>query len=95
MQGRSPPKAVVIRRSERLARKSRQRATKPALQAQNVLMKRLGITSSTAPPDASSFQQFVDTFTNTLSESQCEALDVLLPNVAPFVAAVESEPLLI
>jgi len=36
----------------------------------------------------------VDTFSNNLSESQCEALDVLLPNVAPFVAAVESEPLL-
>jgi hypothetical protein len=38
-RARSPPKTVAIRCSERLARKSRHRATKPAIQAQNVLMK--------------------------------------------------------
>ena len=58
----------------------------PALQAQNVLMRRF--------VDATSFQHFVDTFSSTLSKSQCEALDVLLPNMAPSVAAVESETLL-
>ena len=85
-RARSPAKAVTIRRSERLAKKSRSRATMPALQAQNVLMRRF--------VDATSFQHFVDTFSSTLSESQCEALDVLLPNMAPSVAAVESETLL-
>ena len=85
-RARSPPKAVTIRRSERLAKKSRSRATMPALQAQNVLMRRF--------VDATSFQHFVDTFSSTLSKSQCEALDVLLPNMAPSVAAVESETLL-
>ena len=44
-----------IRRSERLARKSHHRATKPALQAQNVMMKKLGLTSASCPPDATSF----------------------------------------
>jgi len=92
-RARSPPKTVAIRRSERLARKSRHRATKPAIQAQNVLMRRLGLASTNAAPDTSSYQQFVDTFSGTLSVSQCEALDVLLPNSAPMVVADESEPL--
>jgi len=69
-----------VRRSERLARKSRHRATEPALQAQNVMMKKLGLTSASCPPDATSFQQFVATFSSPLTTSQCEALDVLLPD---------------
>ncbi|KAG2619263.1 hypothetical protein PVAP13_3NG140895 [Panicum virgatum] len=56
------PQEFTIWRSERLAKKSRHRATKPVVQAQNVLMKKLGITSDTRPPDASSFQQFTATF---------------------------------
>ena len=43
----------TIRRSERLAAKSRHRATKPVVQAQNVMMRKLGITSDSQPPDAS------------------------------------------
>ena len=79
-RARVPPEMPFsIRRSERLARKSRHRATKPALQAQNMLMKRLGVTSMERPPDATSYQQFVDTFSSTLTTSQCEAMDVLLP----------------
>ena len=70
---------MEIRRSERLAKKPHLRATKPALQAQNVLMRRLGLTMPSAPPDATSFQRFVDTFSSTLTPSQAEALDVLLP----------------
>ena len=92
-RARTPPRSVEIRRRERLAKKSHLRATKPAVQAQNVLMRRLGLTTPSTPPDAISFQLFVDMFSTTLSESHCEALDVLLPNVAPFVAAVESDPL--
>ena len=83
----SPPKMVAIRRSERLARKSRHRATKPAIQAQNVLMRSLVMAPTNAAPDTSSYQQFVDTFSGTLSVSQCEALDVLLPNSAPMAVA--------
>jgi len=82
---------VSIRRSERLARKSRHRATKPALQAQNVMMKKFGITSATRPPDATVYQQFVDTFSSTLTNSQCEALDALLPAGAPHAGLVVDE----
>jgi len=92
-RARSPPKTVAIRRSERLARKSRHRATKPVIQAQNVLMRRLGMAPANAAPDTSSYQQFVDTFSGTLSVSQAEALEELLPNSAPMVVANESEPL--
>ena len=46
-----------------------------------------------AAPDTSSYQQFVDTFSGTLSVSQAEALEELLPNSAPMVVANESEPL--
>lgn len=74
-----PELPTPLRRSERLARKSRHRATKPALQAQNVMMKRLGITSASCPPDATSFQRYTATFSSTLTTSQCDALDVLLP----------------
>ncbi|KAG2564719.1 hypothetical protein PVAP13_7NG113189 [Panicum virgatum] len=92
-RARSPPKTVAIRRSKRLARKSRHRATKPVIQAQNVLMRRLGMAPANAAPDTSSYQQFVDTFSGTLFVSQAEALEELLPNSAPMVVANESEPL--
>lgn len=80
---KAPEGQISVRRSERLARKSRHRATKPELQAQNVMMRRLGLTSTTHPPDASAFRQYVDTFSSQLSTSQCEALDTLLPAGAP------------
>ena len=69
----------TIRRSVTLAKKCRHRAMKPAVQAQNVLMKKLGLTSDTCPPDATSYQRFTDTFSSTLTISHCEALDALLP----------------
>jgi len=78
-RSRQQPQEFTIRRSERLAKKSHLRATKPTVQAQNVMMKKLGITSDAHPPDASSFQQFTDTFSSTLTVSQCKALDDLLP----------------
>ena len=61
-RSRPQQQEFTIRRSERLANKSRHRATKPAVQAQNVMMKKLGITSDSQPPDASSFQQYTATF---------------------------------
>jgi hypothetical protein len=78
-RSRQQPQDFTIRRSERLAKKSRHRATKPAVQAQNVKMRKLGLTSDTHPPDASSFQQFEEVFSSSLTVSHCEALDALLP----------------
>jgi len=85
----------TIRRSERLARKSRHRATKPAVQAQNVMMKKLGITSDSRPPDASSFQQFTATFSSTLTPAHCEALDALLPTGMGSLATEVVAPMLV
>jgi hypothetical protein len=48
------------------------------VQAQNVLMKRLGITSSSGPPDSIAFQRFLEVFADTVPPSQCEALDELV-----------------
>jgi len=55
---RPQPQAVTIRRSERLAKKSRHRATKPVVQVQNVMMKKLGLTSDSRPPDASAIHGY-------------------------------------
>jgi len=90
-----PQQGFSIRRSERLARKSRHRATKPVVQAQNVMMRKLGLTSDTQPPDASSFQQFTDTFTSTLTVSQCDALDALLPAGMGSLALEVASPVLV
>ena len=85
----------TIRRSERLARKSQHRATKPIVQAQNVMMKKLGITSDSQPPDASSFQQFTATFSSTLTTSHCEALDALLPTGMGSLAEEVATPMMV
>jgi len=85
----------TVRRSERLARKSRHHATKPAVQAQNVMMKKLGITSDSRPPDASSFQQFTATFSSTLTPAHCEALDTLLPTGMGSLATEVVAPMMV
>ena len=92
-RAKSPVLQMSIRRSERLAKKSRQRATKPALQAQNVMKKKLGLTTVECPPDASAFQCYTDTFSSVLSHSQCEALDTLLPAGALLAGASVPESL--
>jgi len=94
-QSKQPDQAFSIRRSERLARKSRHRATKPAVQAQNVMMKKLGITSEAQPPDATSFQRFTDTFSSTLTVSNCEALDALLPKGMGSLAVEAVAPMVV
>jgi len=85
--------SVSVRRSKRLAEKSHRRTTKPELQAQNVMLKKLGLTSVECPPDASAFQRYTATFASPLSRSQCEALDTLLPAGPPHAGAVASESL--
>jgi hypothetical protein len=59
------------------------------------MMKKLGITSDDRPPDASSFQQFVATFSSTVTPSHCEALDVLLPSGMGSLASEVATPLLV
>ena len=94
-QRMQPQQGFSIRRSKRLARKSRHHATKPVVQAQNVMMRKLGLTSDTHPPDASSFQHFTDTFTSTLTVSQCDALDALLPAGMGSLALEVASPVLV
>ena len=94
-QSQRPPQSFFVRRSERLAKKSRHRATKPVVQAQNVMMKKLGITSDARPPDASSYQQFADTFSSTLPVTHCEALDALLPKGMGSMATEVVVPVLV
>ncbi|KAG2535761.1 uncharacterized protein LOC120692501 isoform X1 [Panicum virgatum] len=94
-RSRQPQETVAIRRSERLAKKSRHRATKPAVQAQNVMMKKMGITSDSRPPDASSFQQFTDTFSSMLTKLHCEALDALLPAGMGALAVEPAAPVMV
>ncbi|KAK8445452.1 hypothetical protein SEVIR_9G328051v4 [Setaria viridis] len=89
MPSQSP--ASTIRRSERLAKKSRHRATNPTLHTQNILMKKLGISSASGPLDAAAFEQFLQVFTNTLLVSQCEALDELIPDGRPLFSAAAAE----
>ena len=43
------------------------------------MMRKLGLTSDTHPPDATSFQQLEEVFSSSLAISHCEALDALLP----------------
>jgi len=78
-RSRQQPQDFTIRRNERLAKKSCHCATNPTVQAQNVMMRKLGLTSDTHPPDASSFQQFEEAFSSSLIVMHCEALDALLP----------------
>lgn len=84
-----------VRRSKRLANKSRHRATKPVVRTQNVMMKKLGLTTGTHPPDATSFQQYADTFSTTLTDSQYEALDALLPAGMGSLASEVATPVMV
>lgn len=89
---RPPPgDSPAPRRSERLAQKSRAKLSKPELQAQNVLMKRLGISTTEGPPDAAAYSRYVEIFTGHLTPSLCEAMDTLVPEVGPFFSGVMVE----
>jgi len=58
------------------------------------MMKKLGITSASQPPDASTFQQFTDTFSSTLTTSHSEDLDALLPAGMVSLAMEEATPMM-
>lgn len=69
-----------LRQSGRLAMKSRGRLHMPELQAERVLMKKLGMQSEAEPTDPGSFSQFKAILDGPLSASKREELDALLPD---------------
>ncbi|RLN09848.1 hypothetical protein C2845_PM11G18690 [Panicum miliaceum] len=85
-RAKSPDQKFLCRRSERLARKSRARASNPEVQAQNVMMRSLGITSDSRLPDANAFDEFVVIFTSPLTPSKQDALNLLFPLSVPMIA---------
>ncbi|CAN6234632.1 unnamed protein product [Urochloa humidicola] len=78
----------AMRRSERLAALSGSRAPKPEIQAQNVLMRKLGITSNKRPPDASAFKKFVSVFKSPLHTPQRQSMNAVFPLSAPSIGAM-------
>jgi hypothetical protein len=71
---------LVLKRSARLAAKSRHREQKPEAQAWKVMMKRLGLEEvPTELPDEASFEEFQTAFALPLSASTREAMHVLFP----------------
>ena len=77
-RARTPP-SKLPRRSKRIARVAGGRASNATVQAQNVLLKKLGITSTSKPPVASSVSSYLEFFEKPLSESHKVALDELFP----------------
>jgi len=76
---RQRPQDFTIRRSERLAKKSRHHATKPAVQAQNVMMRKLGLAHFRHSPAGCLILTATRGIFLFLTVSHCEALDALLP----------------
>jgi hypothetical protein len=66
---------LILKRSARLAAKSKHREPKPEAQARKVMMKRLGVHVDTELPDKACFDEFHTAFTTPLSE--WEAMQVL------------------
>ena len=77
---RAMPSAGSPRRSRRLAAKSK--AANPTLQAQNVLMAKLGLANTAQDVDTTAFQKYESMFADPLSESKHEAFKVLFQDDA-------------
>lgn len=75
------------RRSKRIARKVR--VASPTTQAQNVLMRKWGITSESRAPDADALQEYFQTFSATLSTGHRKAIRSL------FKGAIEAVPTMV
>lgn len=67
--------SVSLRRSRRLAAKPK--AANPTVQAQKVLMVKLGLASATPSVDSASFEKFDSIFAEPLSATKHEAFKVL------------------
>ena len=75
MVARAQPSVGTPRRSTRLAAKPR--ALNPTLQAQQVLMVKLGLVNASEPIDVAETQKLESIFVEQLSESKHEAFKVL------------------
>ena len=67
---------VSLRRNRHLAIKLR--AVNPTVQAQNVLMVKLGLASATRSMDSTAFEKFDSIFADPLSASKYEAFKVFV-----------------
>jgi hypothetical protein len=71
------------RQSTRVAAQGHHRVSNPEVQAQNVLMRKLGITSEERPPDADTIKAYNDIFNSLLGSAQCKAIRALLTAHCP------------
>jgi hypothetical protein len=71
-KSRTPATVLSIRRSSRLATKPR--AANATLQAQSVLMQKLGVAVEAPPADLEAFQTYLATFADPMTPSKQEAL---------------------
>lgn len=84
----------VPHRSVRLAGKFKHWVSKPEIQAQNVLMRKWGITSETHPPDADALKDYNELYNQPLSSAHRKAIRALFTSEAaqPSGVAQEIEP---
>lgn len=83
-KSKTPKSVLTPRRSERLAMKPR--AANATLQAQSVLMQKLGVTVNTNAMDAKALEKYRATFAAPLSTSKQEALQTLFLDELDLVA---------
>lgn len=74
-KSRTPATVISIMRSTRLVAKPR--ALNATLQAQAVLMQKLGLPVDTPPADLEALERYIDTFRAPLTPSKLEALQTL------------------
>lgn len=70
-------------RSKRLAKKAQGQPACPYVRASNVLLRKLGFTSDTRPPNAEAIQEMEESFTETLTASQLEGIRELFAKGTP------------
>jgi hypothetical protein len=82
------------RRSRRVAAQSKHRVSNPEVQAQNVLMRKLGITSANRSPDADALKAYDEIYRSPLGSVQCRAIRALFTVNCPqpSVEAADFEP---
>jgi 7-cyano-7-deazaguanine synthase in queuosine biosynthesis len=76
-------RSLLLRRSERLAKKSSDRSSNPVVAAQNVLMRKLGVLKGNSDLDAAVVLQYSNMCTSGLSDCHTEAIDELFPDHIP------------
>ncbi|KAG2557094.1 hypothetical protein PVAP13_8NG182104 [Panicum virgatum] len=90
-----PDFAAAATGIHRQAQREAHKEVAPPCHEARLRMKKLGITSDSRPPDASSFQQFMATFSSTLTPAHYEALDALLPTGMGSLATEVVAPMMV